>query len=159
MAATMRIRSPLGWLALEERQGVLTGLRFDGRADSTAGSSDVLDRVAAQLAEYFAGRRRAFELPLAQPGTPLARAVAGALAEIGYGSRATYGEVTARLGLEPAEVRKVAAAIGRNPLPILIPCHRVIGADGSLTGYGGGLARKAQLLALEAGQPVLVPLA
>ena len=71
---------------------------------------------------------------------------------IPYGERTSYGQVTAALGLERDQVRKVAAAIGRNPLPILVPCHRVVGADGSLTGYGGGLERKARLLALEADQ-------
>ena len=105
-----------------------------------------------QLEQYFAGHRRAFELPLELPDGPFDRRVLTAVGEIPYGERATYGELTAKLGLHPEDVRTVAAAIARNPLPILLPCHRVIGADGRLVGYGGGLERKARLLALEAGQ-------
>ena len=154
--ATIEIQSPVGRLALEGRDGRLSAVRFDGRGD--AGVSEDLELVApaAQLEEYFSGGRRSFDLPLALPPTPFDRRVLTVVGEIPYGARTTYGEVTGRVGLGIDEVRKVAAAIGRNPLPIVIPCHRVVGADGSLTGYGGGLARKAQLLAHELGQLQLV---
>jgi methylated-DNA-[protein]-cysteine S-methyltransferase len=149
VTTTIEIPSPVGPLALEARAGRLAALRFDGRGRSVSGSSPELAAARAQLDQYFAGRRRAFDLPLELPESAFDRRVLTAVAEIRHGERTTYGQVTARLGLGLEDVRKVAAAIGRNPLPILIPCHRVVGADGGLTGYGGGLARKAQLLALE----------
>jgi methylated-DNA-[protein]-cysteine S-methyltransferase len=104
------------------------------------------------LALEASGRRRTFELPLEPAAGPFDRRVLRALTEIPYGERISYGELTARLGIPADGVRKVAAAVGRNPLPIVIPCHRVVGADGGLVGYGGGLVRKARLLALEADQ-------
>jgi methylated-DNA-[protein]-cysteine S-methyltransferase len=146
---TIETPSPVGLLALEARAGRLTALRFDGRGRGVRGSSPELAAARTQLDQYFAGRGREFELPLELPESPFDRQVLISVAEIRHGERTTYGQVTARLGLGLEDVRKVAAAIGRNPLPILIPCHRVVGADGGLTGYGGGLARKAQLLALE----------
>jgi methylated-DNA-[protein]-cysteine S-methyltransferase len=113
--------------------------------------------VADQLDGYFAGERQAFELDLDLRGTPLQLRVWARLREIPYGKTITYGELAGRVeeslfphGLEPYErVRLAAAEIGRTPTPILVPCHRVIGADGSLTGYGGGLPRKRALLDLE----------
>jgi methylated-DNA-[protein]-cysteine S-methyltransferase len=146
------IPSPLGRLALEARAGRLTALRFDGRGSAAGPRSPELAAAAVQLEQYFAGRRRMFELPLELPDRPFDRRVLSAVGEIPYGERASYGELTATLGLRPEDVRTVAAAIARNPLPLLLPCHRVIGADGRLVGYGGGLERKARLLALEAGQ-------
>jgi methylated-DNA-[protein]-cysteine S-methyltransferase len=151
--------SPLGPLLVTAREGFLVGLRFDA---SVADEPDTprapeLEAAAAQLGEYFAGARRRFELPLRPSASALDRRVLDALARIPYGQTMSYGELTAELGLPGDEVRKVGGAIGRNPLPILIPCHRVIGADGGLVGYGGGLARKAQLLALEAPQLQLGP--
>lgn len=101
-----------------------------------------------QLEEYFAGTRQVFELPLHPVGTPFQLTVWQALADIAYGSTQSYGEVARRIG-EPQAVRAVGAANGRNPLPIVLPCHRVIGADGSLTGFGGGLPVKQFLLAME----------
>jgi methylated-DNA-[protein]-cysteine S-methyltransferase len=149
LPTTIEIPSPVGRLALEARAGRLTALRFDARGRGVNGSSPQLAAARAQLDQYFAGRRREFDLPLELPESAFDRRVLSAVAEIQHGERTSYGQVTARLGLGLEDVRKVAAAIGRNPLPILIPCHRVVGADGGLTGYGGGLARKAQLLALE----------
>ena len=150
---TLEIPSPVGGLALEARGGLLVALRFEGSgAPAPTDPDGELDAAALQLAEYFSGKRRAFELPLAQPSAAFDREVLNVVGEIPYGERTSYGRVTAALGLGRDQVRKVAAAIGRNPLPILVPCHRVVGADGSLTGYGGGLERKAHLLALEAGQ-------
>jgi methylated-DNA-[protein]-cysteine S-methyltransferase len=107
-----------------------------------------LAAARAQLGDYFAGHRRGFDLPLNPRGTPFQRGVWLALAEIPYGATLSYGELARRLG-RPLAVRAVGAANGRNPLPIVLPCHRVIGSDGSLTGYGGGLPAKRLLLALE----------
>ncbi len=101
-----------------------------------------------QLDEYFSGQRRAFELPLSMTGTQFQRSVWSALREIGYGETASYGEIAARVG-QPGAARAVGIANARNPVSIIVPCHRVIGADGTLTGYGGGLPRKQYLLDLE----------
>lgn len=108
----------------------------------------VLQRTRAQLDEYFAGQRRQFELPLAPRGTGFQRTVWSALADIGYGETISYLQLATRIG-KPSATRAVGAANGRNPLPIVLPCHRVIGADGSLTGFGGGLPAKRFLLELE----------
>jgi methylated-DNA-[protein]-cysteine S-methyltransferase len=97
---------------------------------------------------YFAGRRKTFDLPLAPAGTPFQLSVWKALERIAYGETQSYGQIAQSIG-KPKAVRAVGAANGANPIPIVIPCHRVIGSDGSLTGYGGGLTRKRQLLALE----------
>ncbi|MDE2261456.1 MAG: methylated-DNA--[protein]-cysteine S-methyltransferase [Gammaproteobacteria bacterium] len=107
-----------------------------------------LRAAIAQLGEYFAGRRRAFDLPLAPRGTEFQRRVWRALTEIAYGTTISYGELARRIG-KPSASRAVGLANGANPLPIVVPCHRVIGADGSLTGFGGGLPIKRSLLALE----------
>jgi methylated-DNA-[protein]-cysteine S-methyltransferase len=106
-------------------------------------------RVQAQLTEYFCGSRRSFELPLAPAGTPFQLRVWEALSRIPYGETLSYGELSRRLGLNGRGARAVGLANGANPLPIIVPCHRVIGADGSLTGFGGGLHIKRSLLALE----------
>ena len=106
--------------------------------------------VILQLDAYFAGRLRRFELPLAPDGTPFQRQVWSALTTIPYGETLSYGELARRVG-RPNACRAVGAANGRNPIPIIIPCHRVIGADSSLTGFGGGLPIKRRLLQLEAG--------
>ena len=109
--------------------------------------------VRVQLAEYFAGRRLAFDLPLAMAGTPFQRRVWRALLDIPYGETTTYGELARQV--KPAggglAARAVGMANGRNPIAVVVPCHRVVGADGTLTGYGGGLERKRYLLDLEAG--------
>jgi methylated-DNA-[protein]-cysteine S-methyltransferase len=105
----------------------------------------------AQLDAYFAGELQRFELPLAPRGTEFQRSVWAALLEIPYGSTSTYSELAAAIG-RPSACRAVGAANGRNPLAVVVPCHRVIGAAGGLTGYGGGLQRKRLLLALEAGK-------
>ena len=101
-----------------------------------------------ELEEYFAGSRRSFTIPLAPRGTPFQLAVWNALLEIPYGDTVSYGDLAFRIG-KPAAVRAVGAANGANPIPVIIPCHRVIGSNGSLTGYGGGIERKQWLLALE----------
>lgn len=104
--------------------------------------------VRAQLAEYFAGERTAFHLPLVMDGTPFQQRVWAALREIPYGETRSYGELARRVG-RPEAARAVGLANGRNPISVIVPCHRVIGADGSLTGFGGGIERKRTLLALE----------
>lgn len=159
--------SELNWTICEGPVGPLTvvagaagirGLWFAGQAPALAAEARrPMPVVEAQLAEYFAGGRRAFELDLDLRGEPLQLAVWEQLRGIPYGETTSYGELTRRLepglfpqALEPYKrVRLVGATIGRTPTPIIVPCHRVIGADGSLTGYGGGLERKRTLLDLE----------
>jgi methylated-DNA-[protein]-cysteine S-methyltransferase len=109
----------------------------------------VLVATREQLAEYFAGARRGFDLPLAPRGTEFQQRVWLRLRDIPYGQTRSYGQVAAELGLEPGASRAVGLANGANPLSIVVPCHRVVGSDGSLTGFGGGLARKRHLLDLE----------
>ena len=115
------------------------------------GDNAVLDRTAAQLGEYFGGSRRSFDVPLDLPGTPFQEAVWQALREVPHGESVAYGELARRIG-RPSAVRAVARANGDNRVAVLVPCHRVVGADGALTGYGGGLWRKRALLALERGE-------
>jgi methylated-DNA-[protein]-cysteine S-methyltransferase len=118
----------------------------------------VFDLLRAQLAEYFGGTRRTFDLPLAPGGnraTPFQRAIWHAIAAVPYASTITYTELAAAAG-QPRAMRAAGAATGRNPLTLVIPCHRIVGRDGSLTGYAGGLERKRALLALEAGGPELL---
>ncbi|SDK70697.1 methylated-DNA--[protein]-cysteine S-methyltransferase [Microbulbifer yueqingensis] len=126
--------------------------RADGcpgpRADWERGASSLTDAAAGQLEEYLAGRRRVFELPLQLRGTAFQRRAWQALLEIPYGETRSYMQQAEAVG-NPRAVRAVARANGANPLAILVPCHRVIGADGSLTGYAGGLEIKARLLTLE----------
>ena len=109
---------------------------------------EVLDVAAVQLSEYFAGERREFDVPLDLVGTPFQLQVWAALRRIPYGSTTTYGELARVLG-RPGSARAVGTAVGRNPVSIIVPCHRVVGADGSLTGFAGGIDTKARLLGLE----------
>jgi methylated-DNA-[protein]-cysteine S-methyltransferase len=146
------VDSPLGPLVLAARGEALVGLHLPGSAApapaGTPRATPVLARAAAQLAEYFGGSRRAFDLPLAADGTPFQQAVWAALRTIPFGATWSYGALARRIG-QPAASRAVGAANRRNPIAIIIPCHRVIGADGSLTGFGGGLTAKRFLLAHE----------
>ena len=112
------------------------------------GKNSILDMTRAQLDEYFSGTRKEFDLPLAPQGTPFQTEVWHTLATIPYGETISYAQLAQRVG-KPTAMRAVGAANGRNPLPIVLPCHRVIGADGSLTGFGGGLPTKQFLLELE----------
>ena len=116
--------------------------RPEGRDDPT---HPVLAAAARQLGEYFAGSRQEFELPLDPQGTPFQLAAWRGLTTIPFGETVSYGEQAARIGL-PGKARAIGAANGRNPLPIVVPCHRVVGSDGSLVGFGGGLETKAWLL-------------
>ncbi len=119
-----------------------------GAATHSVRAETVLSQALLQLGEYFAGRRYRFELPLDADGSPFLQQVWAALREISYGETITYGELARRIG-RPTATRAVGAANGRNPLPVVVPCHRVIGSDGTLTGYHGGLHLKAWLLQLE----------
>lgn len=148
--------SPVGPLLLTGTRDALQGIYFENATSPAAVQSAVRDTVhfaeaKRQLQEYFEGTRRAFDLPLEAEGTEFQKLVWQALREIPYGTTISYQELARRVGAETA-VRAVGAANGANPIPIVIPCHRVIGADGSLTGYGGGLERKRWLLDLESGQ-------
>ena len=136
-------------MALEGEEGALTALYLPNAPMPPAGAeTGLLARGRAELLEYLAGGRRAFDLPLAPRGTPFQRKVWAALADIPYGQSVTYGELARRVGC-PKGSRAVGQANHRNPLPILLPCHRVVGANGTLTGYGGGLELKEWLLRLE----------
>ena len=152
------MKSPLGVLVLESDGRALTRVRLPGEPKpSAAGKAGDADRVRdpkpftaviAQLEEYFAGTRRRFDLPLAPRGTPFQLKVWRELRRIPYGRTISYAILAHRAGNDRA-CRAVGAANGRNPLPIIVPCHRVIGADGSLTGFGGGIEAKRKLLKLE----------
>ncbi|MDX6635491.1 MAG: methylated-DNA-[protein]-cysteine S-methyltransferase [Solirubrobacterales bacterium] len=150
--------SPIGPLTLVAGPRGLTDLNFPGRFQVPAKAPKrPMPAVTQQLDAYFAGEQREFDLPLDPHGTPLQKAVWRALLEIPYGETASYGEQAAKIDpslfntdVEPWQrARVVGAANGQNPISIVLPCHRVIGADGSLTGYGGGLERKQALLDLE----------
>ena len=140
------VDSPIGPLGLVASDTGLQAVMFDGRRVRPDGSSRVLDDAVRQLAAYFAGDLIRFELPLELHGTEFNRRCWLALATIPYGQTVSYGEQARRLGLGSDAARAVGSANGRNPLPIVLPCHRVIGADGSLTGFGGGLDTKRFLL-------------
>lgn len=146
--------SPLGPLTIRARDGVLDGLYMvehrHGPAAELLGErvADAVPAAREQLAAYFAGELREFSLELAVRGTEFQRRVWAALSEIPYGRTCSYGELAAAIG-RPSAVRAVGLANGRNPVSIVVPCHRVVGADGSLTGYGGGTERKRALLELE----------
>jgi methylated-DNA-[protein]-cysteine S-methyltransferase len=144
------LASPVGPLVLSGDERALTGLRFAGGAVPPAWRRDD-DRFrseAAQLAEYFAGGRDGFDIPVRLTGAPFDRRVWEALRAIPHGTTTTYGELAERIGA-PGQARAVGSANARNPVAIVVPCHRVIGAGGRLTGYAGGLERKRALLALE----------
>jgi methylated-DNA-[protein]-cysteine S-methyltransferase len=147
---TTTIDSPVGPLLLTSNGSALTRLLFDVPPDPTWSTepSPVLVEAVRQLEEYFAGERRDFDLPLEPAGTPFQLTVWAALRDIPYAETINYGQLAGRVG-NPNASRAVGLANGRNPISIVVPCHRVIGADGSLTGYGGGLDRKRTLLELE----------
>ena len=151
-------RTPIGLLEIVERGGAVIRVGFVERASAPADSgSPALDACRTQLEEYFAGRRRVFDLALAPAGTGFQKAVWAELLKIPFGRTSTYSRVAAAIGRDKA-VRAVGAANGQNPVSIIIPCHRVIGSDGRLVGYGGGLWRKEWLLGHESGGSLpLVP--
>lgn len=144
--------SPVGKLTLTSNGAALTAIEFENPRyplpAQPRGNDKITDAARRQLDRYFAGKLRVFDLALAPQGTPFQQQVWAALLKIPYGGTRSYGQQASVIG-KPAAVRAVGLANGRNPISIVIPCHRVIGADGSLTGYGGGMARKQQLLDLE----------
>jgi methylated-DNA-[protein]-cysteine S-methyltransferase len=152
------IDSPLGEILLVGDGTALTRVAFDGAVPDGARRDDAAFAGAARwFHEYFAGDRTGFDLPWTSSGSPFQERVWEALSAVPYGTTTTYGEVAARIGAPRDRIRAVGAAIGANPLPIVRPCHRVIGANGSLTGYAFGVPRKHALLTLEGAlQPQLV---
>ena len=160
-------RSPIGPLLLVGERDSAGGVRLSGifmeehrhgpAVDpSWAEDPAAFREVTCQLDEYFAGSRTSFDLPLAIDGTPFQRRVWAELALIPAGTTVTYGELARRAG-RPGAARAVGAAVGRNPVSIVVPCHRVVGSDGALTGYAGGIERKAFLLALEGAAAPVAP--
>jgi methylated-DNA-[protein]-cysteine S-methyltransferase len=152
---TTIVHSPVGPLTLTARDGSLSGLHMQDQRHAPARSPEsqrddgAFEEIVEQLHAYFAGQLTQFDLPLAMDGTPFQRRVWAALREIPYGQTISYGELAHSVG-SPGAARAVGLANGRNPVGIIVPCHRVIGADGSMTGYGGGLQRKVWLLEHEA---------
>jgi methylated-DNA-[protein]-cysteine S-methyltransferase len=151
--------TPIGELLLTaDPDGALTRLYLPNRPPDTTGwerDDELLEPVARQLREYFAGERTEFDIELRPTGVPFQLKVWEALLKIPYGETASYGEIAREIG-HPTAFRAVGAANGQNPIAIIVPCHRVIGSNGSLTGYGGGLPTKRALLDLEAGRAALV---
>lgn len=159
MISTTRFDSPLGRMLATAEGNALTGLYFIGQQhypEATAdwqedGEARPFAALRRQLDEYFAGARLAFDLPLnpgGKRGTPFQRAVWNAIAAVPFGATATYSSLAARCG-RPSAARASGAATGRNPVSLIIPCHRIVGSGGALTGYAGGLGRKRALLAFE----------
>jgi methylated-DNA-[protein]-cysteine S-methyltransferase len=157
---TLRMTTTIGELELVAEGGELIEVHMEPQAHSERthhtpdgpigdASSDVLATTQRQLEDYFAGKPDTFSLPTSCKGTEFQKAVWDALREVGYGETTTYGELAARIG-RPGAARAVGQALAANPLPIVVPCHRVVGHDGRLTGFGGGIDRKRQLLELEA---------
>lgn len=153
--AQARLATPLGTVLLARSAKGLAGLWFEGQKHHPAPftaplrpDDELLRRAIAQLHAYFDGELSAFDLPLDLHGTPFQRAVWSALLQIPSGQTTSYGALATRLGVGSA-VRAVGGAVGRNPVSVIVPCHRVVGIDGSLTGYAGGVDRKRSLLNLE----------
>jgi methylated-DNA-[protein]-cysteine S-methyltransferase len=153
----LSIPSPLGAILLRAEDDALTGLYFDGQKYFPTGVADaaaskpprVLEETAQQIAEYLAGERQQFTVRLGMAGSAFQQRVWRALVQIPFGEIESYGRLAQRLGLPVGSARAVGAANGRNPVAVIVPCHRVLGSTGELTGYAGGVHRKAALLALE----------
>lgn len=152
MLSMLVIESPLGPLHLVGTDVALTVVHLPGSDDAVPavpiGETAVLARAATQLREYFAGARQTFDVPLAPAGTAFQQSVWHVLSTIPFGATWSYGDVARAIG-QPSASRAVGAANGRNPIAIIVPCHRVIGSSGALTGYGGGMPAKKWLLAHE----------
>jgi methylated-DNA-[protein]-cysteine S-methyltransferase len=151
-----RLQTPLGAMLATAKDGALTGLYFDRQRYAPRIEADWVedahakpfDECARQLREYAEGKRHAFDLPLAPEGSEFQRDVWAVIARIPYGETLSYAELARRAGA-PGKARAAGAATGRNPISVIVPCHRVVGSDGSLTGYAGGVPRKAKLLEME----------
>ncbi|MGE5580191.1 MAG: methylated-DNA--[protein]-cysteine S-methyltransferase [Bacillota bacterium] len=142
---------PIGKIGIAEEDGCITHVVFDNGKEPTGfelARTPLIEKAAAQLREYFEGKRTEFDLPLSLAGTDFQRSVWKALQEIPWGETRSYKDIAVRIG-KPRATRAVGMANNRNPIPIIVPCHRVVGSDGSLTGYGGGLPVKQRLLELE----------
>jgi methylated-DNA-[protein]-cysteine S-methyltransferase len=145
------LETAIGRICIAEENGSITHLLLPGEelsAESVEGETELLLKAAAELKEYFAGKRKSFDLPLSPQGTAFQQKVWNALILIPYGETRSYKQIAGSIG-SPAACRAVGMANNKNPIAIIIPCHRVIGADGSMVGYGGGLELKKYLLALE----------
>ena len=149
--------TPLGPMTAVSQGDALTALTFGERLPPGCAleRTPLIANAAAQLGEYFAGKRQAFDLPLQPRGTAFQQTVWQALQQIPYGQTRSYGQIAAALG-RPNASRAVGMAVGRNPVSLFVPCHRVLGSQGQLTGYGGGLERKTALLHLEQSQADLL---
>ena len=147
MRRRIQINSPVGPITIAEQDGAITHLLFGGCAEEGE-KTELLSEAERQLNEYFEGARREFDLPLRPEGTAFQKDVWNALCQIPYGQTRSYAEIARSVGRDKA-FRAVGMANHNNPISIIIPCHRVVGADGSLTGYGGGLDKKRFLLRLE----------
>jgi methylated-DNA-[protein]-cysteine S-methyltransferase len=155
--------SPHGQMLLVANDEGMSGIYFDGQKHLPRVESEwrrdaghvLLRQAKRELAEYFGAERRRFETALAPDGTPFQRAVWKAISTVDFGKTISYGELARRAG-SPGNARAAGAATGRNPISIIVPCHRIVGSNGSLTGYAGGLDRKRALLALESGIPDLL---
>jgi len=154
------LATPIGGLEVTVADGAVVGVRFSRQSPNAQpshpesvdphGLDPVLATAWAELTQYFAGERTRFTVPVRfTRGSPFERAVWARIATIPYGQMTTYGQIARDLG-EPGGAQAVGAACGRNPVPVIVPCHRVVGANGTLVGFGGGLPRKRQLLTLEA---------
>jgi methylated-DNA-[protein]-cysteine S-methyltransferase len=150
--------SPVGALTLISNGEAITHIEFEQQKyhgpDAPRGSDKILDRARRELDRYFTGKLKSFETPVAPRGTEFQERVWKALTKIPYGATWSYGQLAGKLG-NPNAQRAVGLANGRNPVPIIVPCHRVIGADGRLTGFGGGVENKRLLLELEQGPGLL----
>ena len=157
MTLYTRLDSLLGQLLLTSREGELSGLYFadqpHARVDPTwvrRDDADIFTQTAQQLEEYVSGERESFNLPLGLSGTPFQVLVWNAIAAIPFAETLTYSELAERIGRSPQDARAVGAATGQNPVSWVVPCHRIVGKSGALTGYAGGVARKRALLEFEA---------
>jgi len=161
MTIYTHIDSPLGQLLLTSREGKLSGLYFAdqphariapgwGRRDD----ANIFTQTAQQLEEYASGKRESFDLPLGLSGTPFQVSVWNAIAAIPFGQTITYSDLARRVGRSPKDARAVGMATGQNPVGWIVPCHRVVGKSGALTGYAGGIARKSALLEFEGAKSV-----
>ena len=145
MSDFVYLNSPIGWLRLTANEHALVRIDFSEEPGTTATRSEILQEAVRQLNEYFSGSRLTFDLPLHLQGTPFQQQVWSALLQVPYGQTASYKDIAQAIG-KPRAVRAVGMANGRNPIPIIVPCHRIIGADGQLVGYSSGLWRKEWLL-------------
>lgn len=150
MKSRYHYETPIGVVCIEESENAITGLWFHEEKDPMETETPLLKEAGRQLAEYFEKKRKVFDLPLKPEGTNFQKRVWAALCTIPYGQTRSYGEIAKQIGNEKA-CRAVGGANNKNPIMIFIPCHRVIGADGSLTGFGGGLPAKKYMLELEKG--------